>query len=175
MRQFVQISNLSPEVNTYHMTVVLPVTANGTYPLIIKSGLRARVVGASYRTNSGTCVIAFQIGGTNVPSMSSLNCQTAVNTQVSSGNNDTNILDFTESLDLVVSSASSLVWVYVTLYLRQIASTGGYDGGANDDPQGCDYAFTNVQGTGNPPNPGSGGGGETGVAVSTIIPTVSEY
>lgn len=156
-RQFLPVSSLSPEVNTYHMTVVLPVTANGTYPLILKSGIRARVVGASYTTQSGSCTLTFKIDGTNVPSMVTLACNSAgTGTQISDGTDGTNILDFTETLQLTVASASSLTWIYVTLYLRQIGASGG--GEDYTDPQGCEFAFQNLQNNG-PPDPGSGGGG----------------
>jgi hypothetical protein len=179
MRQQVQVSNLSPEINTRIQTIYIPVTSNGTYPVVLKAGLRLRFVGATYTTLAGQCVLGFKIGATaggatNVPSMTGLNCNSAANnTQISTGDNDTNILDFTESMWIDVTSASSLNTIVLNLYFRQIASTGGGTGGT--DPQGCEFVFPNVQGTGNPANPGSGGGGGTTVFTQAVNITITEW
>jgi hypothetical protein len=179
MRQQVQVSNLSPEINTRIQTIYIPVTSNGTYPVVLKAGLRLRFVGATYTTLAGQCVLGFKIGATaggatNVPNMTGLNCNSAaINTQISSGDNDTNILDFSESMWIDVTSASSLNTIVLNLYFRQIASTGG--GTEGTDPQGCEFVFANTQGTGNPSNPGGGGGGSTGVLVSARVVTTTEW
>lgn len=169
MRQFVQISNLSPEANSRQVSILVPATGNGTFPIILKSGLRHRVVGASYQTNSGTATLAFKVGSTNIPNMTGLNASSTPQTQLSTADEDNiNILDNNETLNMEVASASSLQWVYVTVYLRQIAAIGGFNGSNYDNPQTCEYVYNNVAGTGNPPTPGSGGGGTPGLNTTVI-------
>jgi hypothetical protein len=93
------------------LTWAANITADGTYPMALWGNIPATLTEVSARTVGGACSIKIQKGGADINGFSSAVAQTTSITDTAS----TETLAEDNVLTLVVSSASSLTGLYVTL------------------------------------------------------------